>query len=59
MATLQGQETQVEFTIEIKRAATGKTETYQVTGRLEDNGSNTLGGGLAGSNERSDGPDRD
>jgi hypothetical protein len=59
MADLQGQETEVEFTIEIKRAATGKTETYKVTGRLENNGSNTLGSGIAGSNKRGDGTDRD
>jgi hypothetical protein len=59
MADLQGQETEVEFTIEIKRAATGKIETYKVTGRLEDNGSNTPSSGIAGSNKRGDGTDRD
>jgi len=58
MTNLVGQEAEVEFTIEVKRAETGKVETYQVIGRIADNGSNTLGSGLAGSNGRSDGPDR-
>jgi hypothetical protein len=59
MIDLAGMEGNVEFTLEIKRAATGKIETYQLVGRLEENGSNTLGGGASGSNERSNGPDRD
>jgi hypothetical protein len=38
MAELQGKPGELRFTIEVKRAATGKVETYQMTGRVSDGG---------------------
>ena len=59
MATLQGQPAELRMTIEVKRAATGLTETYQLVGvtdmktaqqltgtveQEQENGSNTQHG---------------
>lgn len=50
MNNLEGQEGELRFTLEIKRAATGKTETVELVGKIgdgeikqlgEQNGSNT------------------
>ncbi len=41
MPELKGQPGEVRFTVEVKRAATGKVETYEMVGRIEDNGSNS------------------
>lgn len=45
MAELKGLPGELRFTVEIKRAATGKTETYEMVGTVgkeEDSGSNSL-----------------
>lgn len=36
MAELQGRPGELRFTIEVKRAATGKVETYEMVGQAED-----------------------
>lgn len=57
MIELQGQKAELRFTLEIKRAATGEVETYEMVGHTDpdklkelQNGSNTLDRGT----ERSD-----
>jgi hypothetical protein len=51
MADLQGQPGELRMTIQIKRAATGKTETFDVVGQVteevkeQDDGGNTLDSG--------------
>jgi hypothetical protein len=44
--------------IEIKRADTGAIEHHELIGKVQDNGSYTLGSGTSGGNGRSDGTDR-
>ena len=44
---LKGQPSEIRLTLEITRAATGKTETVELVGRVQDNGSDTLGSGTA------------
>lgn len=44
MPDLQGEKAELRFTLEIKRADTGKTETVEMVGRVE-NGGNALNGG--------------
>ena len=39
---LEGKPGELRFTVEIKRAATGKVETYEMIGKAEDDGSNPL-----------------
>ncbi len=36
MSELQGQPGELRFTVEIKRAATGETETYELIGTIAD-----------------------
>ena len=43
MSELKGQDGELRFTVEVKRAATGKVETYELIGRLD--GSNSLDSG--------------
>ena len=57
MSELQGQVGELRFTVEVKRKETGKTETYEMVGFLDEsklkeiqNGGNTLDS----STERSD-----
>ena len=55
MIELTGEKAELRFTLEIKRAATGKVETYEMVGHADpeelqkllgaDNGSNTLDSG--------------
>ena len=52
MIELQGQPAELRFTVEIKRAATGQVETYEVVGHADpeklkelQDGSNTLDNG--------------
>jgi hypothetical protein len=45
MAELQGQIGEVRMTLEIKRAATGKTETVEVIGKVIDDECNPLDSG--------------
>lgn len=44
MIELGGKPGELRFTIEIKRAETGKVETYELIGRIGEDGSNSLGG---------------
>lgn len=44
---LKGQESQIGFTIEIKRAETGEVETYELIGKVISDGSDTSSGGSA------------
>lgn len=37
---LKGKPGELRFTVEIKRAATGKVETYEMIGKAEDDGGN-------------------
>lgn len=37
---LVGKPGELRFTIEVKRAATGKVETYEMIGKVEDDGGN-------------------
>ena len=59
---MQGQFGEVRITLEIKRAATGKTETVEMVGKVnneiedQDNGGNTQHDSTGRSNERSGGP---
>lgn len=60
MIALEGEKAELRFTVEIKRAATGKVETFEMVGHVdpeklrqlvgEEDGSNTL----YGSTQRSD-----
>lgn len=45
MAELNGKPGELAFTIEVKRAATGKVETYQMIGKVSNDGGNALDGG--------------
>jgi hypothetical protein len=45
MAELQGKPGELRFTVEIKRAATGKVETYDMIGKVNDDGCDTQHGG--------------
>lgn len=36
MAELQGQAGELRFTIEVKRAATGETQTFEMVGKVTD-----------------------
>ena len=42
---LNGKPGELRFTIEVKRAATGKVETYQMTGKVDGDGGDALDGG--------------
>jgi hypothetical protein len=42
MADLQGKPGELRFTIEVKRAATGKVETFEMIGKVNDDGGNAL-----------------
>lgn len=42
IVNLTGQEGEVRMVIQIKRAATGKTETVELTGKVTSDGSDTL-----------------
>jgi hypothetical protein len=44
MASLQGSPGELRFTIEVKRAKTGKVETYEMIGKVSDDGGNALDG---------------
>jgi hypothetical protein len=41
---LKGKPGELRFTVEVKRAATGKVETYEMTGRVTDGGDALDGG---------------
>ena len=45
MDELQGKPGELRFTIEVKRAATGKVETYELIGKVNDDGGDALDGG--------------
>jgi hypothetical protein len=45
MAELVGQPGELRFTVEIKRKATGKTETYELIGKVNGDGGDALDGG--------------
>lgn len=45
MAKLEGKPGELRFTVEIKRAATGKVESYEMIGRVNGDGGNALDGG--------------
>lgn len=47
---IKGQEVELRFTIEIKRAETGKTETYELVGKIGDGELKQLLGEQDGSN---------
>lgn len=54
-----GQLGELRLTVEIKRAETGKVETYELIGHLENNdGSDSLDSGAECSDGRSNSPDR-
>lgn len=36
MSDLKGQDGELHFTVEIKRAETGETDTYQLIGKIQD-----------------------
>lgn len=40
MSELQGQVGELRFTVEIKRAASGKIDKYEMTGKVSDDGGN-------------------
>jgi hypothetical protein len=42
MAELKGKGGELRFTVEVKRAATGKVETYQMIGKVSSHECNTL-----------------
>lgn len=44
MPELEGQPGELCLTVEIVRAATGKTETFELTGKVIDDGGNALDG---------------
>lgn len=44
MAELRGKSGELRFTVEVKRAATGKVETYELIGKV-DHGSHPLDSG--------------
>jgi hypothetical protein len=58
MADLKGQAGELRFTIEIKRAATGETETHELIGKVIDDVGDSLNGGEERSDGRGDGADR-
>jgi hypothetical protein len=43
MNNLQGQEGEVRFTVTVKRAATGKEETFEMVGKVTSDQSEQLG----------------
>jgi hypothetical protein len=45
MSELQGKPGELRFTVEIKRAATGKVETYDMIGKVNDDGCDPQHGG--------------
>jgi hypothetical protein len=45
MAQLQGKPGELRFTVEIKRAATGKVETFEMIGRVQEDGGDSLDSG--------------
>lgn len=44
MAQLEGKAGELRFTIEVKRAATGKVETFEMIGKVNDDGGDALDG---------------
>lgn len=37
MIELEGQESELKFTVQIERALTGEVEEYEITGKIQDN----------------------
>lgn len=59
MAALNGQPGELRFVVEIKRAATGKTEVVELIGKIGDaHGGNSLDGGKECCNGRCNCTDR-
>ena len=42
MTELKGKPGELRFVVEVKRAATGKVETYELIGKVNDDGGNAL-----------------
>lgn len=45
MAELNGKPGELRFTVEVKRAATGKVETFELIGKVDGDGRDALDGG--------------
>ena len=59
MNHLAGPPAEFRFALEIKRAATGQTETIELIGKVNDNGGDTLDGSAERGDGRGNGADRD